>query len=114
MTRQTLLAATVILSAAAAAPAFAQAVISEPGAYAFYHPNGDLGLGSGGPASAMASQPLRNSGGLAQFRSATMSHPIRRVRPASAGRTVRARRRPRCNGLSLRLQAEGSKQNKCE
>jgi hypothetical protein len=81
MTRHTLLAATIILSAAAATPAFAQAAIGEPGAFAFYHPNGDLGLGSDRPASAMAYESLRNSGSLAQFRSATMSHPIRRVRP---------------------------------
>jgi hypothetical protein len=80
MTRLTLLAATVILSAAAAIPAFAQPAIDEPGAFAFYHPNGDLGLGSSRPASAMA------SGSMAQFRSATMSHPlaIRRVRPGKS------------------------------
>jgi hypothetical protein len=29
-------------------------VIQEPGLYAFYHPNGDLGLGSSRPADAMA------------------------------------------------------------
>ena len=33
-------------------------VIQEPGLYAFYHPNGDLGLGSSRPADAMA-QSLR-------------------------------------------------------
>ncbi|GAC1332661.1 MAG: hypothetical protein NVS4B4_14100 [Bradyrhizobium sp.] len=83
MTRHTLLAATIILSAAASTPAFAQPVIDEPGVFAFYHPNGDLGLGSGRPASAMASELLRNSGSLAQFGSATMSHaiPVRRARP---------------------------------
>ena len=86
MTRHTLLAATIMLSAAAAAPAFAQPVIDEPGAFAFYHPNGDLGLRSSRPASAMTPEPLRNSGSLAQFRSATMSHPlaIRRVRPGKS------------------------------
>lgn len=31
-----------MLSAAMATPVFAQAAISEPGAYAFYHPNGDV------------------------------------------------------------------------
>jgi hypothetical protein len=81
MTRHTLLAATIILSAAAATPAFAQPAISEPGAFAFYYPNGDLGIGSGRPASAMASESLRNSGSLAQFGNATMSHPLRRIRP---------------------------------
>ena len=34
-------------------------VIQEPGLYAFYHPNGDLGLGSSRPADAMA-QSLRD------------------------------------------------------
>jgi|1185.fasta_scaffold696321_2 hypothetical protein len=86
MTRHTLLAATIMLSAAAATAAFAQPVIDEPGAYAFYHPNGDLGLGSGRPASAMASETRRNSDSLGQFRSATMSHPlpVRRIRPGKS------------------------------
>jgi hypothetical protein len=70
MTRHPLLAAAVILSAANAAPALAQPVIDEPGAYAFYHPNGDLGLGSSRPADAMA-----------QLRGATMSHPLPVRRP---------------------------------
>jgi hypothetical protein len=76
MTRYKLLAAAVILSAATATPALAQAVIQEPGAYAFYHPNGDLGLGSARPSDAMASEPLRGNGNMARFRSATMSHPL--------------------------------------
>jgi hypothetical protein len=36
------LAAALVLSAASATTAFAQAAIQEPGAYAFYHPNGDV------------------------------------------------------------------------
>jgi hypothetical protein len=42
------IAAALVLSAASATAAFAQAAISEPGAYAFYHPNGDV-LNSGWP-----------------------------------------------------------------
>ena len=65
MTRYTLLAATILVSAATATPVLAQAVIDEPGAYAFYHPNGDLGLGSSRRADAMASGPLRGGGNMA-------------------------------------------------
>jgi hypothetical protein len=55
------LGAAAILSMAAT-PVFAQPVISEPGAFAFYHPDGDLGIGSTRPAAdAMASMPLRDS-----------------------------------------------------
>jgi hypothetical protein len=57
MLKLQLIGAALIASAAVATPALAE-VIQEPGAYAFYHPNGDLGLGSSRPASdAMASQP---------------------------------------------------------
>ena len=42
MTRFKLLSAALILSAGMATPVFAQAAISEPGAYAFYHPDGDV------------------------------------------------------------------------
>lgn len=55
---KTIFGAAVILSAAIATPALAE-VIQEPGAYAFYHPNSDLGLGSSQPANAMAAQPPR-------------------------------------------------------
>ena len=68
MTRLKLLGAIVVVSTAAATPVFAQAAIQEPGAYAFYHPNGDLGIGSARPAAdAMAS---------VRFGSVTTSHPI--------------------------------------
>ena len=46
MTKRTLLGVAAILSTAIATPVLAQAVIQEPGAYAFYHPNGDLEIGS--------------------------------------------------------------------
>ena len=42
MTRLKLFGAALILSAGMATPVFAQAAISEPGAYAFYHPDGDV------------------------------------------------------------------------
>jgi hypothetical protein len=66
MNNFTLLGAATILSTALASPVLAQAVIQEPGAFAFYHPNGDLGIGSQrreevvvgrGPAGAMALAP---------------------------------------------------------
>jgi hypothetical protein len=52
------LAAATILSALIASSASAQPVIDEPGMYAFYRPNGDLGLGySRPPADARAMGP---------------------------------------------------------
>jgi hypothetical protein len=57
MTTLKLFSAALILSAAVATPVAAQQAIQEPGAYAFYHPNGDvLNAGSTRPADAMASQ----------------------------------------------------------
>jgi hypothetical protein len=75
MTKCKLLAASGILSAAPSTPVLAQAVIQEPGAYAFFYPNADLGFGSR-PTDALASTPLLNSGNMARFRSATVSHPL--------------------------------------
>jgi hypothetical protein len=46
MTKCTFLGVVGILSTAIATPVLAKTVIQEPGAYAFYHPNGDLGIGS--------------------------------------------------------------------
>jgi hypothetical protein len=55
MTSTKLLAAAVILSAVTATPALAQRMIEEPGAFAFVHPMGDLGIGTTRqPADAMA------------------------------------------------------------
>jgi hypothetical protein len=64
--------AAVILSAAIATPALAEA-IQEPGVYAFYHPNSDLGLGSSRPADAMAAQPVRG-GDLGGMRMSVRTH----------------------------------------
>jgi len=44
-------------------------MIEEPGAFAFVHPMGDLGIGSARPAlDAMASVPLRDNVGMAGLR----------------------------------------------
>jgi hypothetical protein len=62
------LGAAVILSAVIATPVLAEPAIQEPGAFAFYHPNGDLGIGSTRrSADAMAS---------ARVRVKPMSHPV--------------------------------------
>ena len=75
MTRFTFLVVASFLSAAIATPVLAQAVIQEPGAYAFHYPNGDLGIAStlsqrreavdvgGGVAGARASAPPFHSSG---------------------------------------------------
>jgi len=75
MTRFTFLGVASFLSAAIATPVLAQAVIQEPGAYAFHYPNGDLGIASplsqrreavvvgGGVAGARASAPPFHSSG---------------------------------------------------
>jgi hypothetical protein len=71
MTKFTFLAAVALLSTLIATRALAQAAIGEPGEYAFYHPNSDLGLGNAqpwprpaygasAPSNAMASAPFRS------------------------------------------------------
>jgi hypothetical protein len=74
MTHFKVFAATVILSTAIATPVFAQAAISEPGAFAFYHPDADvLHAGSTPPVrDALASVPLRHTSHMARAR--TGSH----------------------------------------
>ena len=42
MTSLKTIAAAALISAVTATPVFAQAAISEPGAFAFYHPNADV------------------------------------------------------------------------
>jgi len=49
MTKCTFLGVVAILSTAITTPGLAQAVIQEPGAYALYHPNGNLGIASAPP-----------------------------------------------------------------
>jgi hypothetical protein len=83
MTSTRLLAVTIILSAVLATPALARRMIEEPGAFAFVHPMGDLGIGSARPAmNAMAAVPLRDGGGMSGLR-------MQASRPLSA-RRVRA------------------------
>jgi hypothetical protein len=74
MTRYKFLGAIALLSAVIATPALAENMIDEPGMYAFYHPNGDLGIGSTRPANAMAAEPLRDGGNIARLR--MQSHPV--------------------------------------
>jgi hypothetical protein len=63
MTKFRFLGAAAILSALFAAPAFAERMIDEPGSYAFFYPNGDLGIGLTRPtADAFAMVPPRGSG----------------------------------------------------
>ena len=69
MTRFKIISAVVILSMTSATPVFAQAAVQEPGAYAFYHPNGDVLEANRpwprGPSGAMASVPSGSSGSYA-------------------------------------------------
>jgi hypothetical protein len=80
MTTFKLFGAALILSAAAAAPVAAQQAIQEPGAYAFYHPNADLGIGSTRPADAMASQNFRSGGDVAAMQLAVKPHKTLAIR----------------------------------
>ena len=49
MTKTRFFGAAALLSVLIGSPASAQHMIDEPGMYAFYHPNGDLGIGSARP-----------------------------------------------------------------
>jgi len=77
MTNFKLIAAAVVLSAAIAAPSFAQEVIQEPGSYAFYHPNADLTAGARPGASSNAMASVRTNSAMA-------SAPIKHVARSSA------------------------------
>jgi hypothetical protein len=58
MTRIKFLGAAAALSVLIVSPASAEHMIDEPGMYAFYHPNGDLGIGAPRPpADALAMAP---------------------------------------------------------
>ncbi len=82
MTPFKFLRAVAILSAFVATPALAEQMIGEPGMYAFYHPNGDLGIGSARPAAeAMAS--VRDSGNIARLRMGPVSRPALKRAPSS-------------------------------
>ncbi len=73
MTKFKLFSTALILSTGLATPVFAQAAISEPGAYAFYHPNGDLGIGSSRPASDALAMAVP---GFRMVRHGRMSHRV--------------------------------------
>jgi hypothetical protein len=69
MIRIPFIGAVVAFSALVGSPASAQHMIDEPGMYAFYHPNGDLGIGSArSPIDAQAMAPRL-----------VMRHPIARL-----------------------------------
>ncbi|SDT06801.1 hypothetical protein [Bradyrhizobium canariense] len=75
MTGFKLIGAALILSAGMATPVFAQEAISEPGAYAFYHPDGDvLHAGSAPARDALAMAVPHYSGRVARHGMRTMSH----------------------------------------
>ena len=58
MTKIPFFSAAVAFFALIGSPASAQHMIDEPGMYAFYHPNGDLGIGSArSPIEAQAMAP---------------------------------------------------------
>jgi len=75
MTMFKFLGAAAILSTLIATPALAQPMIEEPGAFAFVHPDGDLGIGSA-PADALAVARLRGSG-MMMMKMKMMSRPAR-------------------------------------
>jgi hypothetical protein len=79
------LGAALALSAALAAPALAQEVIQEPGAYAFFYPNGDLHIGTTPPVNAIASQGMRHGGDIARLSTPAKTRHV-------AGRASHARR----------------------
>lgn len=91
-----LVRAVLIVSAQFATPAFAQAVIDEPGNYAFFHPNADVLNPSrpaganpidanpvdANPVDAMAAQlPGRNLGGLRLSVQPRHRHPAASAKP---------------------------------
>ena len=70
MTRFTFLGVAAFLSMAIATPVLAQAVIQEPGAYAFHYPNADLGIGS---KPSQRREPVVIGGGTAGARASAAS-----------------------------------------
>jgi hypothetical protein len=76
MSRFKLFGAALILSAGTATPLFAQAAIQEPGAYAFYHPDGDLLHARSAPTvpDAMAMAVPHDGRQMTRHRMRTMSH----------------------------------------
>lgn len=82
MIRFKFLAAAAILSALSATPALAQHMVDEPGMFAFYHPNGDLGIASTRPpADAMA--VMQGDRSMARMRMEIRSRQVRDKRAPS-------------------------------
>jgi hypothetical protein len=82
MTRFNFFGTAAILSALSSSPAMAQHMIDEPGLFAFFHPNGDLGIASTrSPADAMASVPA--NGDMARMRMEIRLHSHRDKRARS-------------------------------
>jgi hypothetical protein len=78
MTSFKLIGSALVLAAFVAAPVSAQQAIQEPGAYAFYHPNGDV-LNARAPtpaAGAFASQ-IRPADSMAQAQMSVRPHHTR-------------------------------------
>ena len=108
MTKLKFLAIIAIASAVTITPALAQPAISEPGAYAFYHPDADLGIGSApSPREAAGSTrgqiamtfaPLRNGG--------THAYRNQEARNRGVGRAT-ARARTNDNGVPQAYGIEG-------
>jgi hypothetical protein len=97
MIRFNIFAAAAILAAIVASPASAQQAMDEPGMFAFYHPNGDLHIGSRGPpADAQAQVPARL---LMQHATPARAETVHR---SNLGRVVRLNR-----GLTLGPAASG-------
>jgi hypothetical protein len=73
MTRIGFFGAAAVLSLMISAPARAEHMIDEPGMYAFYHPNGDLGIGpTRPPVDALAMAPK-----LVMRHAIPMRHPMK-------------------------------------
>jgi hypothetical protein len=69
------LGAVALWSVTIATPVVAQEVIQEPGAFAFYHPYGDLRIGSPPAANAMAFGPIRETRHVAGASMPAKMHP---------------------------------------
>jgi hypothetical protein len=84
MTRFNFFGAAAILSALSASPASAQHMIDEPGLFAFFHPNGDLGIASTrSPVDAQAMVPVSGNNSLARMRMQIRPHSLRDKRARS-------------------------------
>jgi hypothetical protein len=80
MTKFKLVGAALVLAAFAAAPVSAQQAISEPGAFAFYHPNADvLNAGAPTPAAGGFAAPTRPADSMAQMQMSVRPHHMRHM-----------------------------------